>query len=47
MTAIQRYAAAYAIAGFSTRMSDLYELDRAADEALPTIPTQRGAHRAR
>ena len=41
MTAIQRYAAAYAIAGFSTRMSDLYELDRREDAFEAFVPPQR------
>jgi hypothetical protein len=41
MTALERYAAAYAIAGFSTRMSDLYELDRDQDASDAFVPPQR------
>lgn len=41
MTEIQRYAAAYATAGFSTRMTELFELDRREDEARASVPPQR------
>ncbi|MFI7448173.1 hypothetical protein ACIBQX_11800 [Nonomuraea sp. NPDC049714] len=47
MTAAERLGAALMTAGLSYRLSALYELDRAADEAVSTIPTQRGAHHAR
>jgi hypothetical protein len=45
VTAVQRYAAAFALLGFSTRLSDLHDLDMAEYEALSTIPAQRGAAR--
>jgi hypothetical protein len=38
---IQRYAAALAICGFSTRMTELFELDRREDEAPAAVPPQR------
>jgi len=37
---IQRYAAAYATAGFSTRMTELFELDRE-DFFDAFVPPQR------
>jgi hypothetical protein len=47
MTAAERLGAAPMTAGLSYRITELYELDRAADEALPTIPIQRGVRHAR
>lgn len=47
MTAAERLGAAFMTAGLSYRITELYELDRAADEAVSTIPTHRRAHRAR
>jgi hypothetical protein len=35
MSEIERYAAAFAIAGLSTRLSELFELDRAEESATP------------
>lgn len=46
MTALERWNTAYAIDGLSVRMSELYDFDRAEDEALSTIPAQRGDDRA-
>ena len=45
MTALERFAAAYAITGLSVRVSQLAELDRRDDESSPSTPPHRGAHR--
>jgi hypothetical protein len=47
MTAAERLAAAEMTLALSQRVSYLADVDKAADAALPTIPTQRGVHHAR
>jgi hypothetical protein len=44
VTALQRFAAAYAITGLSVRVSLLAEIDRR-DDAMTAVPPYVGAHR--